>query len=83
MSYEKANNMTMKVNDDTFYMVQLSEKKTLHQAEEDAITHLKQRAEEIDPESEEVSVVRISVDEGDWTIAEMSWQNIALQLMGE
>jgi hypothetical protein len=83
MTYEEVNSMAMEITDDTFYMVQLPEGKTLYQTEEDAISHLEQRAEGIDPESKDVSVIRISVDEGDWTIAEMSWQNIALQLMGE
>lgn len=74
--------MSLNVTEDTFYMVQVPESKTLHQSEEEAIEYLKQSADGIDPESEDVSVVRVSVDE-DWTIAEMSWQNIALQMMGE
>lgn len=75
--------MAMEIRNDTFYMVQLPENKTIHQSEENAIEHLENRAGGINPESEEVSVVQISVNEGDWTIAEMSWQNIALRLMGE
>lgn len=75
--------MTMEIEDDTFYMVQLPDRKTLHQAEDDAIEFLQEHAEGVNPESEDVSVVRISLADDDWTIAEMSWQNIALQLMGE
>jgi hypothetical protein len=75
--------MTLEIIDDTFFMVQVPGEKTLHQNEDDAIDHLQDKAEGIDPESSDVSVVRISVDGGDWTIAEMSWQNIALRLMDE
>lgn len=75
--------MALEVLDDTFYMVQHSGEQTIHQTEDEAINHLREQADDVDPENEEVSVVRISVDGEDWTIAEMSWQNIALQLMAE
>lgn len=75
--------MTMEVKDNDFYMVQLPDSQTLHQTEGDAISHLKKKVEGVNPESDDVSVVRVSVDNDDWTIAEMSWQNIALRLMGE
>lgn len=75
--------MALEIDNDTFYLVKLPDQKTLHSNEDDAINHLKQNAGGVDPESEEVSVVRVSVEGEDWTIAEMSWQSIALQLMGE
>lgn len=64
-------------------MVQLPDSETLHQSEKEAIGHLKENADGLDAESDDVNVVRVSVDDGDWTIAEMSWQTIALQMMGE
>jgi hypothetical protein len=75
--------MVLEIQDDSFFMVQLPDGKTIHQTEEDAIGHLQTNAEGLDPDSDDVSVVRVSVDEGDWTIAELAWQNIALQMMGE
>lgn len=75
--------MSLKVNDNTFFMVQLPTEKTIHQKEEDAIGHLQDQAENLNPESDAVSVVKVSVEGEDWTIAEMSWQNIAIRLMGE
>ena len=75
--------MTMEVKNNDFYMIQLPDSQTIHQTESDAIAHLKEKAEGISPESDDISVVRVSVDDDDWTIAEMSWQNIALRLMGE
>lgn len=73
--------MALEVRDDTFYVVQLPDGKTLHNTEQEAITHLKGNADDVDPESDDVSVVRVSVEGEDWTIAEMSWQTIALQMM--
>lgn len=74
--------MNLEVTDGTFYMVQIPDRKTLHQTEEEAIDFLKEQVENVNPETDDVSVVRVSVEDEDWTIAEMSWQNIALRLMG-
>ena len=74
--------MTLEVQGGTFFMVQLPNEKTLHQTEDEAIEFLRDRAENVDPETDDINVVRVSVEGEDWTIAEMSWQNIALQLMG-
>jgi hypothetical protein len=73
----------MEVTDNTFFLVQVPGNKTLHQSEDAAIGHLQDQVKNLDPESDDVSVVRVSVDNDDWTIAEMSWQNIALRLMGD
>jgi hypothetical protein len=73
----------MEVEDGTFFMVRLPTKQTLHQTEDEAIQFLKENANGLDPEEANVNVVRITVDDDDWKIAEMSWQNIAIRLMGE
>lgn len=75
--------MPLELTDSTFHMVRLPEGETIHQQEADAINYLEQNADDIDPQSEEVSVVKVTVEGEDWTIAEMSWQTIALQLMGD
>lgn len=74
--------MPLEINDGTFYMVQLPASETIHEKEDDAIDYLKKHAGDVDPQSNEVSIVKISVEGEDWSIAEMSWQTIALQLMG-
>ncbi|NHN48396.1 hypothetical protein G9464_12440 [Halostella sp. JP-L12] len=75
--------MSLQIEDNTFYLVQLPEEKTLHESEDAAINHLKENAENLDPENDEVSLIEVSVEGEDWTIAEMPWQNIALRLMGD
>jgi len=74
--------MSLEIEDGTFYMVQIPAGDTLHQTEEEAIEFLQNQVDNVDPETDDVSVVRVSVENDDWTIAEMSWQNIALRLMG-
>lgn len=73
--------MAIQVKDDTFYLVRLPDEKTIHNEEEEAIDYLREHADGVEPESDDVSVVRVSVEGEDWTIAEMSWQTIALELM--
>lgn len=75
--------MSMEINDGEFYLVKIPGSKTLHKTEEEAISHLKSNADDVNPESDDINIVRVSVEGEDWAIAEMSWQNIALQLMGE
>ncbi|MFB6222333.1 MAG: hypothetical protein ABEH86_01500 [Haloarcula sp.] len=73
--------MALEVENGTFFMVQLPDGQSLHQTEDEAIEYLQNRAGDVDPETDDVNVVRVSVENEDWTIAEMSWQNIALRLM--
>jgi len=73
--------MALEVQDGTFFMVQLPNGQSIHQTEDEAIEYLQNRAQDVDPETDDVNVVRVSVENEDWTIAEMSWQNIALRLM--
>ena len=73
--------MALELTDDTFFLVQLPEGKTLHQTEDEAISYMKEGAEDINPETDDINVVRVEVEGEDWKIAEMSWQNIALRLM--
>jgi len=74
--------MALSVDDGTFYLVHLPDEKTLHNEENEAIDYLRNQSEQVDPESDDVSVLRVEVEGEDWTIAEMSWQTIALRIMG-
>lgn len=74
--------MALQISENQFYLVMLPSGKTLHDNEKEAIEYLKDNAGDVDPEDDEVSVVNVTVEGEDWTIAEMSWQAIALELMG-
>jgi hypothetical protein len=73
----------MRVTDDTFYVVTLADEREIYDGEEEAIDHLRSSAGEIDPEGDEVSVARVTIEGGDWTIKELPWQQIALRLLQE
>jgi hypothetical protein len=73
----------MRVTDDTFYVVSLAGEREIYDGEEEAISHLRESAGEIDPENEDVSVARVTIEGDDWTIKELPWQQIALRLLQE
>jgi len=73
----------MQIDNGEFHVVTVEERRQLFNEEEEAIQHLEDNVSNIDPESDEVSIVQVSVDEDEWSIAEMPWQEIALRLLQE
>lgn len=73
----------MQVKNQQFYVVQTADESHVLSSESDAIDHLKQNGSAIDPESDDVSVAEVSFAGEDWTIKELPWQQIALQLLQE
>lgn len=73
----------MKVSDSTFYVAEMDGAMHLFNNQEDAIGHLRENANNIDPESESVAVSQVTVEGDDWTIKQMPWQQIALRLLQE
>jgi len=63
-----------------FHLVTVNGERTVYEAEADAIDHL--RGRDIDPDTEDVNLVAVTVTGGDWKIRELPWQRIALQLLG-
>jgi len=70
----------MIVEDSTFYVVQTPAEDHIVSTESEAISTL-QDGPEIDPENNDVSVAEVSYGSDDWTIKELPWQRIALQLL--
>jgi len=70
----------MKIENDTMFVTTVSGSKSVHNTQEGAIDVLR---EEDDIESSDVSIVEVELGEEDWSIAELPWQNVALQLLGE
>lgn len=71
----------MKITDKTFYVVQSPDSDHVLPSEAEAIDHLRSNATNVDPESDDLSVVEVSFDNDDWTIKELPWQRIALELL--
>ena len=70
----------MRIENDSMFVTTVDEDKSVHNTQEGAIDVLK---EEDGVESSDVSIVEVKMGEDDWTIAELPWQNVALQLLGE
>ena len=73
----------MQVQNERFYVVETPSESHVLPTETDAISHLKEHGGEIDPESDDVNVVEVQFGGSDWTIKELPWQQIALQLLQE
>jgi len=70
----------MIVENESFFVVQTPDDDHVVASEDDAIAKLKNGAE-IDPDTEDVTVAEVSFTDDDWTIKELPWQRIALQLL--
>jgi hypothetical protein len=73
----------MKVSYDTFHVVDVAGERHIYDSEDDAIDHLRENTNDVDPEGDDVSVVQVSIEGEDWTITELPWQQIALRLLQE
>lgn len=71
----------MKVQNQRFYVVQTASTSHVLPEEDAAIEHLKEHGDGIDPENGDVSVAEVQFGGEDWTIKELPWQRIALQLL--
>jgi len=50
-------------------------------SEDEAIAQLKDHSDDIDPETDDVTVAQVNYSGNDWEIKELPWQTIALQLL--
>jgi len=73
----------MQIDDNTFHVVQTTDDDYIVQSEADAIDILQNGAVDVDPDSEDVSVIKVDYGRDDWTIQSLPWQRIALKLLSE
>jgi hypothetical protein len=71
----------MIVNNETFFVVQTPEDDYIVGSEDEAIDQLKDNSDDIDPETDDVTVAQVNYSGNDWEIKELPWQTIALQLL--
>ncbi|EMA47948.1 hypothetical protein [Halococcus saccharolyticus] len=72
----------MNVSNSEFFMVQLPSGESIHDTRDEALAHLRENANGLSGEAEDVSVVNVSIEGNDWQIKELAWQQIALELLG-
>lgn len=73
--------MKLKVEGDRFYMVQAGDEKWIHSERDDAIETLKTIVRKSETVPGDASVVEVDVSEDKWSLREVPWSQIALELM--
>jgi hypothetical protein len=73
----------MKISNNTFHVVTIAGKRHIYDNEDNAIDHLRENTNDVDPEGDDVSVAQVSIEGEDWKITELPWQQIALRLLQE
>lgn len=74
----------MKVEGEQFYLARFPDNDYLFTDKSEAIDKLKENGEGIDTDAgDEISIVEVDYEEDDWSIMELPWQQIALQLLNE
>lgn len=73
----------MQIDDSTFHVVQTTETDHIVQSEAEAIDILQNGAVDVDPDGDDVSVIKVDYENDDWAIQSLPWQRIALKLLSE
>ena len=74
--------MSIKIENDKFYILETGEQKWIHSSENGAIKSLKKLlAENKDLTQENVSILEIDTKEEKWQIKQISWSRIAIELI--
>jgi len=69
----------LQVTDNQFHVVETAEEEWIVNSEQKAIDKL--ASIDIDPEGDDVKVVKVDHDGGDWAIESLPWQRVAIKLL--
>jgi len=69
----------LQVTDNEFHVVETAEEEWIVNSEQAAIDKL--ASIDIDPEADDVKVVKVDHDGGDWAIESLPWQRVAIKLL--
>jgi len=70
----------MDVTNGEFYHVEIDGGESIFQSQEEAIEYLGERKDSIDMDDPDVALATVETGE-EWSIKEVPWRNIALQLL--
>ena len=73
--------MKLKVEGDKFYVVQAGDEKWILDKRDEAIETLKTIVRKMDAAPGDASVIEVDVSEEKWSLREVPWSQIALELM--
>jgi len=72
--------MEIKIEGNTFYMLEAGNEKWLFAKEEEAVNKLKEVAKE-NPDPEQVRILEVDCSSEKWSIKQVSWAKIAMSLL--
>jgi hypothetical protein len=70
----------MEVTDSQFYHVEVNGDESVFQSQQEALDYLRESQDSIEASSSDVQLFSVETGE-EWSIKEVPWQNIALQLL--
>lgn len=74
--------MSMKIENDKFYILEAENEKWIYSSEKDAVNSLKRLLSENRELSEKnANILEVDTKEEKWQIRQMSWSKIAMQLI--
>jgi len=74
--------MSMKIENETFYVVEAGTDKWIHSSEKDAVESLKNLlSRNKDLNQENVNILEVDTKEEKWRIKQISWSRIAIELI--
>jgi len=74
--------MSMKIENNKFYILEAENEKWIYSSENDAVNSLKRLLSENEELSEKnVNILEVDTKEEKWQIRQMSWSKIAMQLI--
>jgi len=73
----------VKVEGETFYLLETGDEKHIFNTEDEAITKLKEISENEKPNPEETLIFEVNSKGEEWSIKQVPWSKIAIGLLGE
>jgi len=73
----------MKIEEGTFYVAQFPESSYVFADQSDAVDKLRENSDKLDEDANGFSVVEVDFSDDDWSVMEIPWQRIAVQLLRE
>lgn len=73
--------MSLKIEGNKFYVLKIADEMWIYKTEDSAVEALKTNLVEKDVEPEEISILEVSIKEGQWEIIQVPWSRIAYKLI--
>lgn len=75
--------MTTEISNGEFYLATVNERRTVHNSREDAVGEIAANIDDVDIDSDDISIAEISIDGESWNIKKLSGEKLGLLLIKE